>query len=102
MLSFKSISFRFGKKSIFEDINLNFEYGKTYGIIGSNGVGKTTLFRSISRLYALSDGKILLNDEEVKSSQVSFLPTDPFFYPYMRGNEYFKSSKTMTSSFQNV
>lgn len=90
MLQFESISFRFGKTPIFENINLEFDFGKTYGIIGANGIGKTTLFRSVSGLYQLTNGKILLNNHAIHSTDVSFLPTNPFFYPYMKGLEYLK------------
>lgn len=88
MLSFNSISFQFGNTPIFQDLSLEFELGKVYGIIGANGIGKTTLFRSIAGLYNLSNGKIVLNDKSILPTNVSFLPTGPFFYPYMKGLEY--------------
>ncbi|MDF1697787.1 MAG: ATP-binding cassette domain-containing protein [Saprospiraceae bacterium] len=88
MLKFESISFSFGKKNIFEDLNLTFDTGKTYGIIGANGIGKTTLFRCMGHLYTLNSGKILWDSKKLHPSQVSFLPTSPFFYPYMKGVEY--------------
>ena len=90
MLLFDSISFRFGKTPIFDAINLSFEKGKTYGIVGSNGVGKTTLFRCIAGLYPLNNGQILIDQKPIHPSNVSFLPTEPFFYPYMKGIEYLK------------
>ena len=104
MLSLKSISFKFGKTSIFEQINLDFDYGKTYGIVGSNGVGKTTLFRSISGLYKLNSGQITIDETPIHATHVSFLPTDPFFYPYMKGKEYLEivhtDEGTLKDSFQ--
>jgi ABC-2 type transport system ATP-binding protein len=104
MLLFDSISFRFGKTPIFEDINLPFEKGKTYGIVGSNGVGKTTLFRSIAGLYKLNNGQILIDQKQIHSTDVSFLPTDPFFYPYMKGIEYLeiihRDNETLENCFQ--
>ena len=101
MLHFKSISFRFGKTPIFEHISLNFETGKTYGIIGSNGVGKTTLFRSIAGLYKLNEGQIILDEKSIRPSQVSFLPTDPFFYPHMKGLEYLKITQKDDNQLNN-
>jgi ABC-2 type transport system ATP-binding protein len=101
MLLFNSISFRFGKTSIFENIDLTFEYGKTYGIIGANGVGKTTLFRSIAGLYKLNNGQILLDQKQIHSTDVSFLPTEPFFYPYMKGIEYLKIIHNDTATLEN-
>lgn len=88
MLELDSISYSFGKKSIFQDLSLQFELGKTYGIVGANGVGKTTLFRTISGFYKAQNGTISFQQKALHSTDVSFLPTSPFFYPYMNGMEY--------------
>lgn len=88
MLCLKSIKHSFGSKTIFEDVHLNFEPGKIYGIVGANGVGKTTLFRVLAQQYRLQFGSISWNDAPLSRQHISFLPTDPYFYPYMNGEEY--------------
>lgn len=88
MLEIKNISFAFGKKSIFNDIGLSFEEGKITGIVGKNGVGKTTLFRIMTGMYPLQSGDINLREQRLKPSDISFMPTEPYFYPYMKGREY--------------
>ena len=90
MLKLKNISFAFRSKPIFENINMNFQDGKIYGIVGANGVGKTTFFRSVAGFYQLNHGAIYLNEKRIRPSEVSLLPTSPFFYPYMKGIEYLK------------
>jgi ATPase subunit of ABC transporter with duplicated ATPase domains len=44
MLSVDNVSLRYGKKVLFEDVNIKFTPGNCYGIIGANGAGKTTFY----------------------------------------------------------
>ena len=48
-----------------DDVNFTIEKGKTLGVVGESGCGKTTLGRSILRLTEPSDGKIIFNGEDV-------------------------------------
>lgn len=90
MLELKNLSFAFGSKQVFQGVNMTFEPGKTYGIVGANGVGKTTMFRLIASLYPQQRGSIQWSGNPLEQRQVSFLPTEPFFYPYMNGEEYLR------------
>lgn len=85
----ENLSFGFGTKQIFTDVNMQFPVGKVTGVVGKNGVGKTTLFRTMKGIYKPQSGAIL-NEAQValKGSEIGFLPTDPFFYPFMKGGEY--------------
>ena len=42
MLTVNNVSVRFGKRSLYEDVNIKFNKGCCYGIIGANGTGKST------------------------------------------------------------
>ena len=42
MITVSNMSLRFGKRTLFEDVNLKFEGDNCYGIIGANGAGKST------------------------------------------------------------
>lgn len=53
-----------------ENINLTVEKGKTLGMVGETGCGKTTLGRAVVGLYHLTDGEVLLDGENVHSSLV--------------------------------
>ncbi len=48
MLSVNNVSLRFGKRVLFEDVNLNFTAGNCYGVIGANGAGKSTFLKILS------------------------------------------------------
>lgn len=88
MLKIENLSFNFGKKVIFKNLNLQFEPGKVYGILGKNGVGKTTFFRTMVGMYKPALGQLTYDGQPLKAANISFLQTDPFFYPYMKGKEY--------------
>lgn len=42
MLTTNGVTVRFGKRTLFEDVNIKFAKGECYGIIGANGAGKST------------------------------------------------------------
>ena len=88
MLEMKSCSFVYPSKKIFEDLNLSFSSNEINGVLGRNGVGKTTLFKILSGSLKPSSGSILLDGKPLKNRDVSVLQTDPFFYPFMKGKEY--------------
>ncbi|KGJ49036.1 ABC transporter [Clostridium sp. NCR] len=69
LLSLKDVSYRYegGKKDVFQDININFEKGKVYGIIGKSGAGKSTLLSLISGLDTCTKGEVLYKDKGLKS-----------------------------------
>lgn len=50
---------------IYKDINISFEAGRIYGLVGKNGAGKTMLLRSICGLTSISTGKIIVNGKRV-------------------------------------
>ena len=48
MIQASNISLRFGKKALFEEVNIKFTEGNCYGIIGANGAGKSTFLKILS------------------------------------------------------
>ncbi len=62
MINVSNISLRFGKRVLFEDVNLKFTSGNCYGIIGANGAGKSTFL------------KIISGDVDPTTGSVSFTP----------------------------
>lgn len=58
MIKIDNLTFSYGKQQVFDNISLSFNDGQTYGLLGQNGVGKTTLLKLLSGLQEPKDGKI--------------------------------------------
>jgi len=58
MLSVSNVSLRYGKRILFDDVNLKFNKGNCYGIIGANGAGKTTFLKILSGEIESNTGKV--------------------------------------------
>lgn len=64
MLSVSNLSLRYGKRTLFEDVQLKFTSGNCYGIIGANGAGKSTFLKIISGEIDASSGTIAITPGE--------------------------------------
>src|ERR1044071_884349 len=58
MLSVQNLSLRYGKRVLFEDVNIRFTEGNCYGIIGANGAGKSTFLKILSGEIDPTTGKV--------------------------------------------
>lgn len=65
MLEIKNLSKAYGETEVLNNINLKLEENKIYGLLGRNGVGKTTLLNIVSNLIRSDSGEILLNGENI-------------------------------------
>jgi urea transport system ATP-binding protein len=63
MLELKFVNAAYGKSQVLWDINLNVQDGEAVALMGRNGVGKTTLLRSIVGIHPVSTGRIQFGDE---------------------------------------
>ena len=64
MITVSDLAIQFGKRILFQDVNLKFTPGNCYGIIGANGAGKSTLLRTISGALDPTRGSITLGPGE--------------------------------------
>ncbi|RYG15951.1 MAG: ABC transporter ATP-binding protein, partial [Chitinophagaceae bacterium] len=88
LLEFKNVHFSYDdSKEILHNINLKFEKGKTYALIGPTGGGKTTTASLISRLYDATKGTVLLNGKDIRSfsaeertQKIGFILQEPFLF----------------------
>ena len=76
MLSANGVTVRFGKRVLFEDVNIKFTKGNCYGIIGANGAGKSTFLKVLSGEIEPSKGEVTLD----KGERLSVLKQDHFAY----------------------
>ena len=83
LLHIKEISKTFGNQPVFERLSLDIHRGEIFGLLGLNGVGKTTLFKCILKFIGLSAGEILYQgkrlDFPVIHEKIGYLPE--FFLP---------------------
>jgi ABC-2 type transport system ATP-binding protein len=88
MLIINHLNFGFYQKNILNDINVSFEKGKIHGVLGLNGAGKTTFFRTLFGFYKPKNGTMTFDDKPLSRDYMSFLETENHFYPYIKGLEY--------------
>jgi lipopolysaccharide export system ATP-binding protein len=65
ILDLQKISLKFGRKTILDNLSLKLNYGQILGLLGPNGVGKSTLFNIITGLIKPDFGSIIINKEKV-------------------------------------
>ena len=76
MIAANNITFRVGKKALFEDVNIKFTEGNCYGIIGANGAGKSTFLKILSGVLEPTSGEISMTPGQ----RLSVLEQDQFKY----------------------
>jgi ATPase subunit of ABC transporter with duplicated ATPase domains len=64
MITVSNLSLRFGKRTLFEDVNLKFTQGNCYGVIGANGAGKSTFMKIISGEIDPTSGSVSFSPGE--------------------------------------
>lgn len=67
LFEIKNVSFQYDTKPVLKDVNMEFEPGKLYAIIGPSGTGKTTLLSLMSGLTQLKEGDILFEGQSIKA-----------------------------------
>src|SRR3954464_9613620 len=90
MISVNNLSLRYGKRVLFEDVNIRFTEGNCYGVIGANGAGKSTFLKILSGEIEPSTGKVEIS----KGQRMSVLKQNhhefdnvPVLETVIRGNE---------------
>lgn len=64
MISVSNLSLRYGKRTLFEDVNLKFTQGNCYGVIGANGAGKSTFLKILSGEVSQTSGSVAFTPGE--------------------------------------
>ena len=82
IIEFENVSLSYGNRLILENISFKINEGQIFGMLGPNGVGKSTIFNLITGLIAPKSGKIKINGEDVTSFPV-YLRTKKFKVGYV-------------------
>ncbi len=76
MISANNVTYRVGKKALFEEVNIKFTEGNCYGLIGANGAGKSTFLKILSGQLDTTNGDIVITPGQ----RLSVLEQDHFKY----------------------
>ena len=88
-IAFEKVEFTYpdSKKPVLKDISFEVQTGQTVAIVGTTGSGKTTLTKLISRLYDVSNGRILIDGSDIREyslqslrDQISYIEQDVFLF----------------------
>jgi len=76
MIAASNVTYRVGKKALFEEVNIKFTEGNCYGVIGANGAGKSTLLKILSGAIEPTSGEVIITPGQ----RLSVLEQDQFKY----------------------
>ena len=76
MIQVNNVSLKFGKRTLFEEVNIKFTDGNCYGLIGANGSGKSTFLKILSGEQDTTTGEVVIGKDE----RISFLRQDHYQY----------------------
>ena len=82
IIEFKNITLSYGKRIILDNINFKINEGQIFGMLGPNGVGKSTIFNLITGLISPDSGHIKINEEDVTNYPI-YLRTKKFKVGYV-------------------
>ena len=107
----------YGNKQVLKDITFTFESGKIYGLIGKNGVGKTTFFNCLNGDIDIDSGKFLIidndNERQLETDDIGYVVSTPVVPEFLTAREFLQffidinkesinSDKTIDDYFQMV
>ena len=79
MIQSENLTKRFNNTLALDSLTTNIEDGKIYGLVGSNGAGKSTFLRLLAGVYRPTEGRIMINGEDVYENPA--LKSELFFIP---------------------
>ena len=82
VIEFENVSLSYGTRLILENINFKINEGEIFGMLGPNGVGKSTIFNLITGLINPGNGKIKITGEDVTTYPI-YLRTKKFKVGYV-------------------
>ena len=83
IISIKNFSMQFGKTRVIDDLSFDIMRGETFGLLGSNGSGKTTIIRALLGIYIPTSGSLLIDGKPYSVSgsvKLGYLPEERGLY----------------------
>ncbi|WP_297132782.1 ABC transporter ATP-binding protein [Terrisporobacter sp.] len=96
MIEVKNVKKKYGKVKALDDVSFNIEEGKITAILGVNGVGKSTILKSIAGLVKADKGEILIDGEKINQkiyNKLAFVPDIDIHFPHLNIKETFEFMK---------
>ncbi len=88
MIHIKIPGFKYEETLVLENMDLCVDAGRTYGIVGLNGAGKTTFFNLLAGFLKGEGNTFTSGGETLLRKQIAYLDTDLFFYPKLTAREF--------------
>src|SRR6056297_1316110 len=85
LVEFKKVQKKYKNEIILEDINFTIEKGQVFGIIGPNGIGKSTTLSLLTGLSKVTKGKIKYYDKKDFQSKIGYVPQKNALYENLSG-----------------
>lgn len=83
MIEINNLKKRFDSHEVLKAIDISIDKGKIYGLVGSNGCGKTTIFKSIMNIYKADEGAIMFDGKSIEDdsylNQIYYVQDDLYF-----------------------
>ena len=76
------------EKEVLKDINISFDSGKIYGLLGRNGSGKTTFFNCINEDIPKNSGEVYLDNELIQGKDIGYVISTPIVPEFLTGREF--------------
>lgn len=103
ILKINNLTKKYYNKTALENVTLDFEPGRIYGLLGPNGSGKTTFMKVVAGLHKQTSGSVLINNEDLSyktKAYVSFMPTENYLYDSFKVVDILKFYNDMYDDFR--
>ena len=77
MLTVSNLGLQYGKRVLFDEVNLKFTRGNCYGVIGANGAGKSTFLKLFTGLYYPNSGSIEIDNVPILKNCLLYTSPSP-------------------------
>ena len=106
-LVISNLSKSYGLNNVLDSINFEFESGKIYGLIGKNGVGKTTFFNCLNGMIEKNSGEAMLVMEDnymqpLSQNNVGFIESTPILPEFLTGREFIQFLLDIQTKRKNI